>query len=190
MNIRIFSFLLLLPLLMGGCKKSAAGYALNAELNVTIDYEKQGGPGSNQWAIWLEDSEGALVKTLFVTRFTAEGGYEPRPACTPLWVSKAMPKDLPKEAIDAFSGATPASGEHKYVWDLTDSAGQPVGEGHYTLMVEATLYGDSEAIYMTPVEIGNEDWSFAPEAAYTLKDATNKGMIRAVNVSYRVGKSQ
>jgi hypothetical protein len=188
MNIRFLSFFLLLPLLMGGCKKSPAGYALKAKLSITVDYEKQEGPGSNQWAIWVEDSDGELVKTLFVTRFTAEGGYVPRPACTPLWVSKALPAELPQEAIDAFSGATPLTGLQTYVWDLTDASGQPVGEGLYTLMIEATLYGDSEVVFMTPVTIGDKEWSISPEPIRTSEDETNAQMIRSVNVSYLITK--
>jgi hypothetical protein len=185
MNIRFLSFLFLLPLLMSGCKKSAMSHALNAELNIQIDYEKQEGPGSNQWAIWVENSEGTLVKTLFVTRFTADGGYVPRPNCTPLWVNKALPDDLPQESIDAFSGATPLTGLQTYVWDLTDSTGQTVEEGLYTLMIEATLYGDSEAIYMIPVTIGDKEWTLlSPEPAYTSEDETNRQMIRSVNVAY------
>jgi hypothetical protein len=185
MNIRFLSFLLLLPLLTGGCKKRAASDVPNAELSVVVDYEKQEGPGSNQWAVWVENSEGMLVKTLFVTRFTAEGGYVPRPACTPLWVSKALPGDLPQEAIDAFSGATPASGLQTYVWDLTGADGQPVGEGLYTLIIEATLYGESEVIYMTPVRVGDREWTMVPDPVYTSSDETNKQMIRSVNVAYR-----
>ena len=184
MNIRYLSFLLLLPLLFGGCKKNTAPTVLNGVLNIRIDYEKQPGHGSNQWAVWIEDSEGNLMKTLFVTRFTADGGYVPRPTCMPLWVSKAQPERLSQEAIDAFSGATPLSGIQTCVWDLTDSDGNRVDAGTYMLMVEATLYGASEVIYKTPLAIGSKEWTLDLEPFYTSDDETNKEMIRSVGVEY------
>ncbi|GHV59069.1 hypothetical protein FACS1894182_12590 [Bacteroidia bacterium] len=153
-------------------------------MKINVDYERQPGHGSNQWAVWIEDSEGYIVKTLFVTRFTADGGYIPRPSCTPLWVSKALPNDLSQEAIDAFSGATPSSGIQTYVWDITDADGNPVAQGNYTLMVEATLYGESEVVYKAPFTIGDKEWTLNPEPFYTSDDETNKNMIRSVNVEY------
>ncbi|MDR2805062.1 MAG: DUF2271 domain-containing protein [Dysgonamonadaceae bacterium] len=188
MNIRFLSFLLLFPLLMGGCKKSAApSTASGAVLNILVDYEKQPGPGGNQWAVWVEDSAERIVKTLYVTRFTADGGYVPRPACTPLWVKKALPGDLSQEAIDAFSGATPSSGLQTYEWNITDDGNRPLENGAYTLMVEATLYGESEVIYKTPVTVGNQEWTIDLEPFYTSADTINKNMIRSVRAEYRLG---
>jgi len=184
MNIRFLSLLLLLPLLTVGCKKNTTPTVLNGVLNIYVDYEKQPGHGSNQWAVWIEDSEGAVVKTLFVTRFTADGGYIPRPACTPVWVSKAQPDSLSQEAMDAFSGATPLSGLQPYSWDLTGADGNKVAAGTYTLMVEATLYGASEVIYKTPLAIGFKEWTLDIEPFYTSDDETNRDMIRSVYVEY------
>jgi len=190
MYIRFLSFLSLLSflLLLGGCKKETTPSVLNGVLNIHIDYEKQPGHGSNQWAIWIEDSEGDIVKTLFVTRFTADGGYIPRPSCMPLWVSKAQPDSLQQEGIDAFSGATPASGIQTCLWDLTDADGNTVDAGTYILMIEATLYGNSEVIYKTPVAIGFTEWTLHPEPFYTSDDETNKNMIRSVEVEYLLVK--
>ena len=190
MNIRFLSFLLLLPLITGGCKKDTAETVPNGVLNIYVDYEKQPGHGSNQWAVWIEDSDGAIVKTLFVTAFTADGGYIPRPSCTPLWVTKAQPGDLSQEAIDAFVGATPLSGIQIYSWDLTDAEGNQVSAGTYTFMVEATLYGDSEVIYKTSIPIGHKKWTLKSEPVYTSDDETNKNMIRSVVAEYVLNKNK
>jgi len=173
-----------LSFLTGGCKKNTTPTVLNGVLNVHVDYEKQPGHGSNQWAVWIEDSEGVLVKTLFVTQFTADGGYKPRPTCTPIWVSKAQPDSLSQEAIDAFSGATPSSGMQTCRWDLTDVDGKIVNPATYILMVEATLYGASEVIYRTPLTIGFKEWMLYLEPFYTSDDETNRDMIRSVSVEY------
>ena len=63
------------------------------KLEVSFDYERQAGPGSNQYAVWVEDVNGRVIKTLFVTSFTTKGrargneplvrGYKKRPLCVP-----------------------------------------------------------------------------------------------------------
>ncbi|MCL1938437.1 MAG: DUF2271 domain-containing protein [Candidatus Azobacteroides sp.] len=165
-------------------KDSAETKSPSAVVSVKVNYEKQAGPGSNQWAVWIEDAKGNLVKTLFVTNFTADGGYAPRPACTPVWVSKALPKTLTGNQIDAFSGATPLSGLQTYVWDLTDNNGSPVAKGTYKVVVEATLYGESEAIYQTFITIGDQETSTIVEPRYTAADTKNREMIQSVEVEY------
>ena len=51
-------------------------------LEVSFDYQRQGGPGSNQYAVWIENEKGDVVKTLFVTSYTtkgrARGGEQPK----------------------------------------------------------------------------------------------------------------
>ena len=160
-----------------------------AELKIIVDYEKQSGHGSNQYAIWIEDAEGTLVKTLFVTSFTADGGYVPRPACTPIWVKKANPDNLSIEDVDAFSGATPQSGLQTYTWDLTDNNGTPVANGTYTFVVEGTLYGDSEVIFKALVTVGGKETSIDIEPSFTSENEKNKGMIKSVKAEYTKSKT-
>jgi hypothetical protein len=191
MPIRMLSFLLLVPFLSSdGCTQMIRSRVPNGKLYIHFDYEKQPGPGSNQWAVWIEDSEGAIVKTLFVTRFTADGGYIPRPSCTPLWVAKAHPGDWSQEAIDAISGATPSSGLQSYTWDLTDTNGNSVGAGNYVLMIEATLYGESVVIYKKPFMLGLKEWSLHSEPIYSSDDETHRNMIRSVVVKYLLNNAK
>ena len=42
-------------------------------LEVSFNYQRQQGPGSNQYAVWIENEKGEVVKTLFVTSFTTKG---------------------------------------------------------------------------------------------------------------------
>ena len=42
-------------------------------LEVSFDYQRQAGPGSNQYAVWIENAKGEVVKTLFVTSYTTRG---------------------------------------------------------------------------------------------------------------------
>jgi hypothetical protein len=173
-------------LLLANCNKSKESEtAGKTVLTISVDYERQSGHGSNQYAVWIEDKDSVLVKTLFVTAYTADGGYKPRPACVPIWVKKANPEKLSGESIDAFSGATPLSGLQTYEWDFTDEENRPVSGEKYYVVVEGTLYGDSEVIYKVPVTVGEKSSSAYAQAFYTSDDDKNKNMIRSVSVEYR-----
>ena len=184
----LFFICLIFPFVLTSCNKSkdapAAASSPKAILKINVDYEKQPGHGSNQWAVWIENANEELVKTIYVTAFTADGGYIPRPACMPIWVSKAEPSNLSGEIIDSFSGATPTSGLQTYVWDLTDNEGNPVEKGTYIFIVEATLFGDSEAIFKAPITIGDKETSVTAEPLFTSEDDKNKEMIKSVSAEY------
>lgn len=167
-----------------GCSKGTDFMNGKAVLKINVDYEKQPGHGSNQWAVWVEDEAGYLVKTIFVTAFTADGGYTFRPNSLPLWVSKANPADHQGEEIDAYSGATPQSGVHTYTWDITDAEGNPVENGKYRFVVEATLFGDSEVIYKADFNVENKASSLVAQPEFTSEDEKNKGMIRGVTAEF------
>ena len=194
MKLKAISLIAILLLTLVSCNKekstpeAPASMFGKAVVDIIVDYQKQPGHGSNQWAVWVEDEAGAITKTLFVTSFTADGGYVPRPACTPLWVAKADPEGMADEMINAISGATPASGMQTYTWDLVDSEGTPVGDGLYTCYVEATLFGESQVIFKAPIAVGKEEITIAPLPEYTTDDETNRSMIKGVTVNYRLIK--
>ena len=68
-------------------------------LEVSFNYQRQPGPGSNQYAVWIENDKGDVVRTLFITSYTTKGrtrpgeepmrGYVKRPNCVPTWVKQA-----------------------------------------------------------------------------------------------------
>lgn len=95
---------------------------------------------SSQYAIWIEDAAGRLVRTLYATSSTAKGGYEYRKDALPLWVSKAKPQTIPSAQVDAITGATPRNGIITYQWDGTDDKGNRVPPGNYKFFLEGTLY--------------------------------------------------
>jgi len=39
-------------------------------LEISFDFKRQGTIASNQYAVWIEDDKGKLIKTLYVTRYT------------------------------------------------------------------------------------------------------------------------
>lgn len=62
---------------------------VNGNLKISIDFNRSSTPASNQYAVWIEDTDGNVVKTLFVTNFTSNGGYAVREDSIPTWVAHA-----------------------------------------------------------------------------------------------------
>lgn len=161
------------------------------ELEISFNYNKQSGPGSNQYAVWVEDASGEVVKTLFVTEFTSKGrsrdgskparGYTFRPSCVPTWVSHIGAENLTDDQMDAFTGATPAqSGVQTFTWDFTDQAGKPVAKGTYRICLEATYNGASVVTYTGTVSSGQKAGELKLDCSYIEETEDRKDMITAV----------
>ena len=171
--------------LMGACK------AKPGSLEISFQYNKQPGGGSNQYAVWIENGEGQVVNTLFVTEFTAKGrsrdgskpqrGYTYRTSCMPTWVQHVHADDLSDGELDAFTGATPAeSGLQTFTWDFTDQAGQPVAKGTYRFYVEATYNGASIVTHSGTVTYGASAGDLTVETSYIEPSEERKDMITDV----------
>ena len=160
-------------------------------LEVSFNYQRQQGPGSNQYAVWIENEKGEVVKTLFVTSFTTKGrtrgneqpmrGYIKRPACVPTWVKASKANDLTDQQLDAYTGATPqASGTQTFTWDFTDQQGKAVQKGTYKVFVEATLFNASTITYSGSFSTQDKAGSVALTSQLTESDEKHKDMVTDV----------
>lgn len=165
-------------------------------VEITFDYEKKPGPGSNQYAVWIENDKKEVVKTLFVTSFTTKGrvregepirrGYSYRPTCVPTWVTNAKVSDMADEELDAFTGATPKeSGKQTFIWDFTDAEGKKVAKGEYKVCVEATLKNEYKLLYVGVVSTKDKEGDIVMKETATGYDETYAGMIKAVKAVLR-----
>lgn len=170
---------------------SMAVNAKVSKLEVSFDYERQAGPGSNQYAVWIENSKGEVVKTLFVTSYTTKGrargneqlvrGYKKRPLCVPTWVKNVKAEELSDTQLDAFTGATPkASGRQTFSWDFKDEQGKKVANGKYKIFVEATLINKSIVIYEGEFSIQGKAGNIQMKSTLTEFDEAHKNMITNV----------
>lgn len=125
----------------------------SAQLHVSFDF-KRGSMASGQYAVWVEDLDGDLVKTLFVTSFTASGGYERRKESLPGWVTRAIPTMRGADGLDAASGPTPPNGRRTYTWDCTDRQGRPVPPGEYRFCLEGSYYWADRVFFSGVVRVG------------------------------------
>ena len=162
-------------------------------LEVSFNYERQNGPGSNQYAIWIENEQGEVVRTLFVTAFTSKGrargsqkparGYTYRPACVPTWVQHVKAEERTDEELDAVTGATPQqSGRQTFVWDFKDQSGKPVRKGTYKVFVEATLFNQSIVLYTGTFNTKAKAGPLKLESSLTQPDEAHKNMVTDVRV--------
>ena len=55
--------------------ESETPMSLSGEVTISFDFVRQFGSASNQHAVWIEDSDGNVVRSLFASRWTANGGY-------------------------------------------------------------------------------------------------------------------
>lgn len=164
-------------LLVSGCAAPAAEQRDSDIVTVTFNFEKQQGYASNQFAVWVEDLEGNLVKTLFATKFTAKGGFEQRPDAIPVWVARA---GLAQGAnVDAVTGATPKTGAVSFVWDLTDESGARVADGTYRFFVEGTLRWKNQVLYTGEITLDGSATTAQATAAYTYAESTDAAALTA-----------
>lgn len=165
-------------------KTTAAG-SLTGELEITLNYKHIDDIASNQFAVWIEDSSGKVVRTLYVTSFTADGGWEFREDSLTVWVERAGMGSDDAPDIDAFSGATPKPGPQSYIWDCTDEEGQPVPAGEYHFFVDATIFWEDAALFEGTIELGGEEATAAAEPTFTNDEAKVSDMITDVSAVYR-----
>lgn len=184
----IFSFLFLFNTVELCFSNTSSENKSKGLLEISFEFKRQGTIASNQYAVWIEDEKGKLVKTLYVTRFTAKGGYLQRKDCLPIWVEKAKPSSLSSEAIDAITGATPSTGPKRYTWDGKDESGNYVPSGKYRFCIEATLYWTNRVLYSGTFLYGGESQENIPVSVKYFDGETNKDMIQNVRAKYTPSK--
>ncbi|MCL1829304.1 MAG: DUF2271 domain-containing protein [Oscillospiraceae bacterium] len=173
----------------------AAPFALSGEVTVTFDYKRQTGSASNQFAIWVEDTDGNYINTICATKWTANGGYKSRPDSVALWVEKSGISSLPDYYADAVSGATPrVSGSLSYTWNLKDVNGDTVSPGEYKVFIEGTLRWKNHVIYSGVITIGDAPATILADAEFNYEasagfaaltsDSPENEMIKEVTVSF------
>ena len=160
-------------------------------LEVSFNYQRQAGPGSNQYAVWIENEKGEFIKTLFVTSYTTKGrarggepakrGYIVRPACVPTWVKTSKVEEKTDVQLDAVTGATPQSGGvQTFTWDFTDEQGKAVPQGTYKVKVEATLIFDSDIVYTGTFSTKDKPGNITLTSELTKPDEQHKDMVTDV----------
>ena len=153
---KLFPIILLL-ILITGCGSTETDTAAQEgetevdinKIEISFDYTRMSTHASNQIAVWVEDESGQLIKTIYVSDFTAaRRGYENREDALNHWALAANPAAMSDDEVDAISSATPQAGSQSFEWDLKDERGNRVPDGRYFIKLEGTLYWSSNVLYM------------------------------------------
>ena len=159
-------------------------------LGLVYTYNPKSGAWANQLAAWIEEGNGHVVRTLMATRFTAQGGYKIRSMSLPVWVKRSGLAQMEKARVDGLTAATPRAGAQKLVWDGKDDKGQAVPDGNYKVVLEATLYKNSDALFTGTFVKGGQDQDIQFDTVLDQEPEVkaNRDMVTGVKAFYK-GKS-
>jgi hypothetical protein len=158
--------------------------SLSGKVQISFLYTKQKGIASNQFAVWIEDTSGKYIKTLYATRFTSKGGWKKRSESIPTWVKSAQLQNMSSKEIDAITGATPSSGNLIFVWDCKDYNDLVVPAGEYRYFVEGTLRWKSRVLYSGTIKIGGSVQQSQAKSQFFGEDQKERNMINEVIAKY------
>jgi len=180
---RIFLFAIFLTMILACTASQQTGSQTGpAAVELSFSFIRKSGSASNQYAVWIENAQGQHIKTVYATRWTANGGYSRRPTSIPIWVRQSGLSNMSREQVDAVSGATPRTGNLTYSWDGTDSRGTPVPAGDYVLILEGTLRWENQVLYRAPFRLGQGPSSVNVSVDYTGDPGSDRDMIGNVTV--------
>jgi hypothetical protein len=158
------------------------------EKNVIITYtwSRIQSHGSNQIAIWIEDTLQNHICTLFATRFTTTGGYVYRPLSLGEWTAKFDLKNASKEEVDAITGSTPQSGLQIVSWNCKDKSGKAFPAGTYIVRMEANILDADKMFFSGKIKIGGSAQQTLGEITYSSPNlASGNVLFKDVLVEYK-----
>jgi hypothetical protein len=147
---KCFLIVIALLLLLAACSTpKQSGEPQESEyVEFNVAFNRQSGYATNQFVVWIEKADGEFVKTVAVTKFTANGGYKNRPDALKLWRERGGLDD-----VDAVTAATP-KGKAVYRWTLDDYSVKRVANGDYIYFVEGNLRWGNRVIFSGAITVG------------------------------------
>jgi len=132
-------------------------------------------------AIWLEDQDGKLVKTLFVSNELSTTQYKSGKVC-PDWVQQAGWEKAPKSQVDAVTGPTPEVGAGTLTLDL---AKLDVPEGKYRFRFQVHIAEEYNVLFQGQLTVGKSEQEVKIETLYRpSKPDIGTDVVRDVQVHY------
>ena len=151
---------------------STSALPAGSEMTIDFTYTASGGRVRNPYiAVWLEDTQGNMVSTVYVWYQSSHSKYLNHLRS---WVSaySAAPS-----TYSPSTGATRSPGAYSAVWDGTDTTGTPVRPGDYILFVEAAREHGPHSISSAPIALDGSSLSV------TLADA---GELNGISAAVKV----
>jgi len=163
---------------------SSLGISANAagKLEVRFLYLEPGSVDPTyHTAMWIEDSDGKLVKTLFVSNELSSTEYKSGKAC-PDWVKQSGWAKAPKSQVDAVTGPTPNVGSGSMTFDL-GQLGLP--EGVYRFRFQVHITEGYNLLFQGQFSTGKSEQALKIETLYQpSKPDIGTDVVRDVRVYY------
>jgi hypothetical protein len=176
---------LILSVLLNNCV-STPDKIQEKKVSISYTWSRIHSKGSNQLAVWIEDSLGNPVVTLFATEYTASGGYIKRPIALSEWTEKFDLKNSSREEVDAITGATPRSGKQSLTWNGSNKSGKIVPPGKYVVRMEANIHDADKMFFRGEIKIGGSDQKTSGEITFSNPVlASGDVLFKDVLVEYR-----
>lgn len=156
------------------------------QLKVEFLFKRGETISSNQIALWIEDKQGNVVKTIGITRFAAEGGFSRRRDILKNWVTRAKANEMSRSQFELISSPTPSNGQNQKYWNGVNDAGNIVLDGEYTIFLEGTLYLSSNVVYSQDILIENGKISLVGDVKTVFSEETQRNRDMITNVKFGV----
>lgn len=132
-------------------------------------------------AMWLEDKDGKIVKTLYVSQELSDSGYKVGTWC-PDWVKQAQWEKAPKTDVAAVTAPTPLVGDGQMAFDLAKAG---IGPGTYGFRFQVHVSEEYNVLYRGQFTVGGQKSDVKLETVYGpgKLDSTEQ-FIRDVEVRY------
>jgi len=164
---------------------SAVSIPQGSYVEITFNFNRSSNKkGSDQFAAWIEDSNGKFVRTLVVTQYAARKGAAKYTFCLPTWSERSGARANSQE-IDTAAGATPKTGTIHYYWDLTDKNNTPVKPGIYHLYLEGTQSETDQLLFQGNINVGGQSAAITAAPTYKSGKAPDTPMLSAVTFLYK-----
>ncbi len=132
-------------------------------------------------AIWLEDDNGRLVRTLYVTRELSATGYKVGEAC-PEWVNQAHWEKEAPAVVDAVTGPTPSVGTGALRFDL---GALGIAPGRYQFKFQVHITDTYNVLYRGRIDTTQAAGDVALDTLYSSgKPAGAPEFVRDLQVRY------
>ncbi|HMM21046.1 MAG TPA: DUF2271 domain-containing protein [Selenomonadales bacterium] len=149
-------------------------------VEISFDFNRSFKMASDQLAVWVEDEQGNHIRTLFVTKFTANGGYRQRPESVPNWQRAFQPEQANRAVFDSIASATLQTGRISVIWDCLDQNGEAVAAGRYIYKVEANIEWQKVDLWQGDITVGSSPSQ--ADARFVQGDGSKLQAVRAAFV--------
>lgn len=131
-------------------------------------------------AMWLEDKNGRLLKTLFVSDELSHNEYKQGTAC-PDWVKQSGWAKADKALVDAVSGPTPNVGSSTMAFDLNKLG---IASGTYQFCFQVHITEKENVLFRGTFEAGESNQQVKMGTFFSAGQPTKEELIKDVQVQY------